>query len=389
MTEPESPSGKLEDWLALGLVCAISPEKGARITKSFGSLKDAAEAGAGRWRRQGLLPTREQGSTLGPGPGGRDPEPLFHLEDTGGWALRQLDEARRSSTRLLILGGPGYPSLLAKAPDPPPVLYVRGDPALLEGPAVAVVGARRSTPYGRNVARSLSAELARARVLVVSGGARGIDSEAHRGALDACGATVSVMGCGLDRVYPPENAGLFRRIVESGVLVSEFPFGIAPQPYHFPIRNRVIAGLALGVVVVEGRKGSGSLITAARALDANREVMAVPGPITSPLSDGPNGLIAEGARLVRSAADVLDGLPEWAGIDREESGPAAAPGAVPEPSTDERALLEVVDSHTGSTVDEIAEALGVGPGEVLGRLTGLELEGWIEQTAGGRFVRRT
>jgi len=275
------------------------------------------------------------------------------------------------------------------APDPPPVLYVRGDPALLEGPAVAVVGARRSTPYGRNVARSLGAELARSEVVVVSGGARGIDSEAHRGALDAGGTTVSVMGCGLDWVYPPENAGLFRRIVEGGALVSEFAFGIAPQPYHFPIRNRVIAGLSLGVVVVEGRKGSGSLITAARALDANREVMAVPGPITSPLSDGPNGLIAEGARLVRSAVDVLDYLPAWAGIDRELSGPAVGPDSAPEPSAQERALLEVVDSHTGSTVDEIAEALGVGTGEVLGRLTGLELEGRVEQTAGGRFVRRT
>ncbi len=389
MTEPESPPGKLEDWLALGLVCSISPERGARIRKTFGSLRDAVEAGAGRWREQRLLPTRDQGSTLGPGPGEGDPEPLFHLEDTGGWAQRQVEEARRSSTRLLILGGVGYPSLLAMAPDPPPVLYVRGDPALLEGPAVAVVGARRSTPYGRNVARSLGAELARSEVVVVSGGARGIDSEAHRGALDAGGTTVSVMGCGLDWVYPPENAGLFRRIVEGGALVSEFAFGIAPQPYHFPIRNRVIAGLSLGVVVVEGRKGSGSLITAARALDANREVMAVPGPITSPLSDGPNGLIAEGARLVRSAVDVLDYLPAWAGIDRELSGPAVGPDSAPEPSAQERALLEVVDSHTGSTVDEIAEALGVGTGEVLGRLTGLELEGRVEQTAGGRFVRRT
>jgi DNA processing protein len=386
MAEPDFPSGRLEDWLVLGLACSTSPAIGARIRAAFPSEEAAVLGGPSEWSRQGLLPRPKEGSTLRPGSGDWGPEPLFHLRDTEAWARDQIREARRRSVRLLVLGSDGYPPLLKEAPAPPPVLFVKGDASVLAAPAVAVVGARRATPYGRGIARSLGAELAAAGVLVVSGGARGIDSEAHRGALDAGGRTLAVMGCGLDWVYPPENAALFRRIVEQGALVSEFPFGIAPQPYHFPIRNRVIAGLTLGVVVVEGRRGSGSLITAARALEANREVMAVPGPVTASLSDGPNALLAEGARVVRSAADVIDALPWWAGVERPaEGGREGAAGAA---SGEDRAFLGAVDPLQGSTVDEIAEVLGLGPGEVIGRLTALELEGRVEQTAGGRYVRR-
>ena len=388
MDGPAPPAEPLGNWLALGLIAATSPSRRHRIEAFYGSLEEAAQAGPSAWRRHDLLPTPGGGGTLRAASGSTEPEVLRHLEDTERWVADQLERSRRMGLSILHKGGEGYPELLGVAPDPPPVIYVKGDPALLEPPAVAVVGARNASRYGREVALSLGGGLARAGLAVVSGGARGIDSAAHRGALEAGGVTVSVMGCGLDVIYPPENAALFGRIVERGLLVSEYPLGTAPLPRHFPVRNRVIAGLSLAVVVVEGKFGSGSLITAARALDANRDVMAVPGLVTSRLSDGPNSLIAEGARLVRSAADVLQGLPDWAGV-RPAGGEAPRPGSGRgEPPDEVRELLEVLDPHDGASADEVAASLGVGAGEALGRLTALELDGWIEQTAGGRYVRR-
>lgn len=378
----------LESWLLLGLIAATSPERRRRIEQHYGSLDAAAGAGPAAWLRDGLLRRRRGKSTLGAASGQETPEVLVHLQDTGGWVARQLEEARRRGARFLRWGSEGYPPMLGVAPDPPPVIYVRGNLASFDSPAVAVVGARRASRYGMDVARRLGRQLADAGLVVVSGGARGIDSGAHWGALEAGGSTISVMGCGLDEVYPPENAALFRRIAERGALVSEFPFGITPRPQHFPVRNRVIAGLTLGVIVVEGKEGSGSLITAARALEANREVMAVPGPVTSELSDGPNRLIAEGARLVRTAADVVEALPSWAGVAPPEPGGAETSGGGPGLGAELKTVLELLDLHEGRPVDELAKILGIGSGEVLGRLTALELEGWIEQLPGGRYARR-
>jgi DNA processing protein len=201
-----------------------------------------------------------------------------------------------------------YPALLAQLHDPPPQLYVRGDAEILSRPAVAIVGARSCSSYGSQVARTLARELAAAGVVIVSGMARGIDGEAHRGALDAGGTTVAVLGCGIDRDYPRSHSDLARRIEESGTVVSEYPPGVEPAPWRFPARNRVIAGLCLATAVVEARERSGALITADFALELGRDVFAVPGEITAALSAGTNDLLRQGAAPLLTAGDVLAAL---------------------------------------------------------------------------------
>jgi DNA processing protein len=248
------------------------------------------------------------------------------------------------------------PPLLRAIHDPPPRLHVRGagGSELLSLPAVAVVGARACSPYGAQVARMLGRELAGAGVLVVSGLARGVDGEAHRGALETDGHTVAVLGCGIDRDYPAAHAGLAREIAERSLLVSEYGPGVEPSPWRFPARNRIIAGLCAATVVVEARERSGSLITADFALEEGREVFAVPGEITSRLSDGTNALLRLGATPLTCAADVLESL----GI--------APPEPVPRV---EHPLLDLLPA----TADELARATGLSPGEVAAALAELEL----------------
>jgi DNA processing protein len=260
--------------------------------------------------------------------------------------------------------GPAYPPLLAELHDPPERLYLRGERSeLLAAPAVAIVGARSCSPYGAQVARELARELAAAGLVVVSGLARGIDGEAHRGALDACGGTVAVLGCGIDRDYPASHAALASRIAESGLLVSEFEPGVEPAPWRFPARNRIIAGLSLATVVVEARERSGALITADFALELGREVFAVPGEITAALSAGTNHLIRQGAAPLLSADDVLQAL----GIER-------APSAAASISPAARALLSLL-SDTAVEADGLVRASGRPPDEVAAALVELELAG--------------
>ena len=232
-------------------------------------------------------------------------------------------------------GERGYPRLLAEIPDPPGRLWVRGEASLdvLERPAVAIVGARACSGYGRTVARSIATECGTAGAVVVSGMARGIDGEAHRGALAAGGITIAVLGCGIDRDYPAAHAELARAIVAAGgLVVSEYEPGVEPAPWRFPARNRIIAGLAAATVVVEARERSGALITADFALEDGREVLAVPGEITSSLSAGANALLRQGATPATSTADVLEAI----GLE-----PRPAPGADPaDPST--AAILEAI-----------------------------------------------
>ena len=269
-------------------------------------------------------------------------------------------------------GDSAYPSLLGAIHDPPPELWVRGDvdPAVLGLPAVAIVGARACSAYGRGVARALGRELARAGLVVVSGMARGIDAEAHRGALDAEGVTVAVLGCGIDRDYPAAHADLARRICERGLLVSEYGVGVEPAPWRFPARNRIIAGLCAAAVVVEARERSGALITADFALEDGREVMAVPGEITSALSAGTNALLRLGATPVTGPDDVLEvfGLSPPARSEPEPEGVAAD-------------LLSVLREGAAS-IDELARATGLSPGEVAAALIELELTGWVSEADG-------
>ena len=269
--------------------------------------------------------------------------------------------------RFLARSDQGFPLLLRAIHDPPPGLFLRGVPEeeLLSRPAVAVVGARACSPYGRQVARLLGRELAAAGLVVASGLARGVDGEAHRGALEAGGPTVAVLGCGIDRDYPAAHRALAAEIAERGLVVSEYAPGVAPAPWRFPARNRIVAGLCAATVVVEARERSGALITADLALEEGREVFAVPGEITSALSAGSNALLRLGATPLTSAGDVL-----------ESFGLAPADTTPPELSPAAAALLERI-RDAAAAPDELARSLGLGAGEVAVALTELELAGLV------------
>ena len=272
-------------------------------------------------------------------------------------------------------GRAGYPALLAELHDPPARLHLRGGATeILSRPAVAIVGARSCSRYGAQVARDIACELAAAGVVVVSGLARGIDGEAHRGALAGGGLTVAVLGCGIDRDYPRAHAELARRIAESGLVVSEYPPGIEPAPWRFPARNRIVAGLARATVVVEARERSGALITADFALELGRDVFAVPGEITSGLSKGTNDLIRQGATPLLAVDDVLGAL-----------GLEAAPPKPPASVSPEAAGVLAVLADGAAALDELARATGLGSPEVAVALTELELAGLV---AGGDGLYR-
>ena len=274
--------------------------------------------------------------------------------------------------RRLRRGAVPYPPLLQEIPDPPAVLWLRGEaaPELLERPSVAIVGARACSSYGRSVARTLGRELAAAGLVVVSGMARGIDSEAHRGALDAGGVTVAVLGCGIDRDYPAAHRDLASRIVQRGLIVSEYEAGVEPAPWRFPARNRIIAGLCTATVVVEARERSGALITADFALEDGREVMVVPGEITSSVSAGSNALLRLGATPVTAAADVL----EVYGIECVVALPESPGGLAGR-------LLERL-AESPASIDELARSSGIAPGDVAAALIELELAGRISEGDG-------
>jgi DNA processing protein len=270
-----------------------------------------------------------------------------------------LERLAGDGYRFLPRSSPEFPVLLREIHDPPAGLFLRGaaEPALLSRPAVAIVGARACSGYGASVARSLGRELAGAGLVVVSGLARGIDAEAHRGALEACATTVAVLGCGIDRDYPAAHAELARRVAEAGLIVSEYAPGVEPAPWRFPARNRLVAGLCAATVVVEARERSGALITADLALEEGREVLAVPGEITSSLSAGTNALLKLGAAPLTSATDVL-----------------ACFGLEPEPTPQECSpLLELLPA----SADELVRKTGLGADEVARALVELELEGRV------------
>jgi len=276
-----------------------------------------------------------------------------------------------------------YPTALLDLADPPAGLFVIGCPLPDLEPRVAIVGARNCTATGQEVAKSLAMSVGMAGVAVVSGGARGIDKAAHEGALVAPGRTIAVLGSGIDITYPPTHGDLFAEVAAHGAVVTEYPPGVRAKPFRFPARNRIIAGLCRAVVVVEGAEGSGSMITADHALDVGRDVLAVPGPVTSDLSYAPHRLIREGATLIRGADDLLEDLglaPFAAHPDRNGAG------AGPVSLTPEEA--RVVAALRGPTpVDRVAVDSRLDAPRVLGVLIGLELRGAVRQ-AGGRWERR-
>jgi DNA processing protein len=298
-------------------------------------------------------------------------------ESAGGAADAAIAAAARIGMVPVPWFHPAYPALLNCIPDPPPVLWTRGDLAVLSLPAVAIVGSRVATPYALDVATRLAGELAGRGVAVVSGLARGVDSAAHRGTLEANAPTVAVLGSGLDRVYPAEHQGLAEAIARSGVVMSELGPGGLPLAEHFPLRNRIISGISLAVVVVEASEKSGSLITARCAMEQGRDVMAVPGSVLSGRNRGSHSLLKDGAKVVETADDILEEL-GW---------PAARPAAAHHGlAACQDPLLAHMEPGEAYELDELVVATGTAPSRLLPRLMELELLGHV-RASGGRFGR--
>jgi DNA processing protein len=346
--------------IGLGLLPGVGPRTVRRWLEQTGSARAA-------WRNlPGLIGARPSAAEMLAAQRSVRPEAVLAL-------------ARARGMAVLALTDPAYPARLRVIPDPPVALFVRG--MLDDDAAVAIVGSRRATPYGRAVAGRLAADLAAAGVTIVSGLARGIDAAAHQAALEAGGRTIAVLGCGIDVTYPREHRRLVEAIAGRGALVSEFPPGTPPLPGHFPRRNRVISGMALGVVVVEGAEDSGALVTVDYALDQGREVFAVPGSIFSAKSRAPHHLLREGARVVEGADDVLDELRL-----APASGAPPAPRALPV-SGDEAQVLALLDAGP-RRLDELIEQSPWPAARVTALVTMLEVRGLVESLP-GQMVMRT
>jgi DNA processing protein len=299
-------------------------------------------------------------------------------------AAEELQRVERAGARIIPFADSNYPARLRMIPDPPPLLYVKGELTPMDEKAVAVVGSRSASDYGRRVARELCRGLVSLGFTVVSGMARGIDGVAHETTLNAAGRTIAVLGSGVDRAYPPEHEKLYRRICERGVVLSELPIDTKPLAHHFPARNRLISGLSLGVVVVEATEKSGSLITAGLALEQGREVFAVPGEVGSSRSRGAHRLIRQGAKLVETVDDIIEEiapqlLPLRGGAMRETRH-------LPEDATDGARKIFALLQERPLQIDEVIESSGFTPPRVLEILLELELQGYLKQLPGKRYI---
>ena len=319
-------------------------------------------------------------------------------------AAAQHDKMAEAEAVVITMGDPRYPQLLREIFDPPVLLFARGRVELLQSLAVAVVGTRRPTPYGLAVAERLAGDLAHAGLTISSGMARGVDSAAHKGTLAAGGDTIAVLGCGVDVVYPSENRRLAAELAVKGLIISEFPMGAIAFPQNFPIRNRIISGISLGVLVVEGAQYSGSAITAKLAMDQGREVFAVPGNITNKLAWGPNLLIKQGAKLVQDWNDVVSELPAVSrrhlidkGRQKILAGEGASAGSeaasllgdpVSELGNVARRLLESLQVDVAVHLDDLLEKIeDTSPSELIAALFELEMLGLVKQLPGKNFVK--
>ncbi len=358
-------------WVAFNRIAGVGRVRFGLLEKHFGRLENAWTATAAELRAAGL--DQRTVSTI-----------VARRSDISPEA--EMEALARHGVRALTWHDPSYPARLKEIFDPPPVLYVRGESAapatqpVWDDWAVAVVGTRRPTPYGRQVAEHLAADLAAQRVTIVSGLARGVDAIAHRAALDGGGRTAAVMACGLDIVYPPEHLKLAQEICERGVLLSDYPLGTQPRGEYFPRRNRIMSGLSLGVLVVEGDVKSGALITANLALEQNREVFAVPGSVFSPQSRGTHRLIQEGAKLVQNVQDILEEL-NLTMVPQQLEMKALVPA-----DDTERALLRHISTEP-IHIDDVRRRSGLSIAAVSSALAMLELKGLVRQMGPMNYVR--
>jgi DNA processing protein len=363
----------LVDWIALSLVPGLGVSSYWRLLDRFETPQQVFDQSRQELQRiSGVRDCHLAGLFSGTDYHQQARDEVHRLTAIGGFALAFFDDH--------------YPPLLRRLPDPPPVLFGMGRRDLLQAMAVAVVGSRAATGYGRKVAFTLGQQLASAGFTVVSGLALGIDAQAHAGALQGGGATAAVLGCGLDIVYPRLNRHLFDKICDHGVLLSEYPLGTQPEGFRFPSRNRIIAGMSGGVVVVEAARRSGSLITAQIALDCGREVFAVPGHIDSRKSEGTHWLLKQGAKLVQGVGDIVE---EMGGkVRRGDGGNIIAPRpAEAELEPDAARLLSLIDSYPQAR-EALLAASALTPARLNQLLLGLELDGHVELLAGDRVCKR-
>ena len=377
-------------WLALKLVPGLGTRRAAQLVDTFRSPETIFRASRSELEASGLPGSVAQSIASG---------------CTFDEAVEQQGKMRACGASIVTIGSAEYPPLLREIYDPPVMLYARGNVALLQRTLLAVVGTRRPTPYGLAAAERLSADLASAGLMITSGMARGVDTAAHRGALAVSAPTIAVFGCGVDVVYPSENRKLAEQIAAQGLIVSEFPMGAVAFPQNFPIRNRIVSGASVGLLVVEGAQYSGSAITARLALDQGREVFAVPGNITSKMSWGPNLLIKQGAKLVQDWNDVVVDLPpavrrklidegqqrllDLGGEPREDAASEKGQGlgVGPEGETSRR-ILDKLKVDAPIHLDDLIESMErFSTSEVIAALFELEMLGLAKQLPGKNYVK--
>jgi len=384
--------GEIAYAIALTQIDGVGPKTFKRITEACGSAKSAFELTADELADKCDIPIKIASA----------------IKNFSDWEKieSEIDYCDKNGIEIVTTSSEKYPRLLGTLDYAPPVLYVRGELKQEDALSIAIVGTRRPTAYGKNAARSLSKNLAEAGFTIVSGMAKGVDEQAHMGALEAKGRTLAVLGCGVDVIYPKESEELAEKILQTGALISEFPPKTPPIPENFPIRNRIISGLALAVIVVEAPIKSGALITARYALEQGRELLAVPGNIDSKASEGTNRLIQSGAYLVdsaktvasiavRAAENTLDTHILKNHLISKEVAPKAvecasdtATAELEELEENERKVLEAMGFGEPINIDDIIEKSNLAAGEVLGIVVGLEIKGIIEALAGMRYIRR-
>ncbi len=381
--ETKSAGERQRQWVALSLTPQLGPTRGRRLVEHFGDIERVFRASLTELEAAGLPAVAAQSVALGKS---------YKLAED------ELAKTAEAGARIVAIGDPDYPQRLMEIYDPPLALRVRGDAAILGKPGVAVVGTRHPTPYGLGMAERLSCDLAARGLILFSGLARGVDTAAHRGAVNARGKTVAVFGTGVDEIYPRANKKLAEQILEcGGALISEFPTGTFPAPQNFPIRNRIISGLSVGVLVVEAGEYSGTRITARCALEQCREVYAVPGNVTNKLAWGPNTLIKQGAKLVATWEDVWEELPTdvrlQVGPPREALATDQAVAAslfdqqsMPE---QERKVYALLRADESMHIDELIEKLDgkLSSAEIFSALFELEMTSKIRQMPGKYYVR--
>ena len=364
---------KLSYWLALNRASQVGPITHRLLMEHFSSPEAVFAASASELASLGLK--KQQIKSL----------------ETPDWDGVEKDLAwlEDENAHVCLLGEPNYPPLLKQIPDPPPVLFIRGNPQILALQQIAIVGSRNPTPMGSETAYEFAQHLAAMGFVVTSGLALGIDAAAHQGALAAGGMSIAVVGTGPDRVYPAQHKDLAHQIADTGVWVSEFPVGVPPSAGNFPRRNRIISGMSRGVLVVEAALRSGSLITAKQALEQGREMFAVPGSIHNPLAKGCNALIRQGAKLVETATDILEEIPgfeDFSGF-KPQSESKNMQNNEAEKFTldlDYQKVLENV-GYEPTSVDMVVERSGLTVEAVCSMLLVLELQGYISLTAGGQY----